>query len=215
MKTAMPPVIFTPDNEPYLGRTLLFHLDQIISATLEQNTLTGKKSHGNKLTAHQKMAVQVISQAVNISLSMRELIRQGYLFGGHVLLRSLVERAMILYYLYYYPEDIVHWNNGWQQREAPGLSTMIDKISKKMADAPTGRGSDMLKGMNSLLHAKPDSAYYNLAHFEGSHIEFAPSKILNRPELCDDLCADIIPMLAIIQAMMTAYFSNAKSPSLH
>ena len=26
------PVVFTPDNEPYLGRNLLFHFDRIISS---------------------------------------------------------------------------------------------------------------------------------------------------------------------------------------
>lgn len=215
MKTEMPPVIFTPDNEPYLGRTLLFHFDQIISASMEQSTLTAKKSHNIELTDHQKMACQVISQALSITLSIRELIRQGYLFGAYVLLRSLVERSMILFYLFYYPEDIVHWNNGWQQRDAPGLSTMIDKISKKGADAPKCRGSDMLKSMNSLLHAKPDSAYYSTVPLDDFRVGFAASKILNRPELCDNLCADVIPMLVMIQGMMVAYFQTNEDLMLH
>lgn len=66
---------------------------------MEQNALTAKKSHDIDLTDHQKMACQVISQALSITLSIRELIRQGYLFGAYVLLRSLVERSMILFYL--------------------------------------------------------------------------------------------------------------------
>jgi len=36
----MTPIIFTPDNEPYLGRELLFHFDQIISSAMEQNAVT-------------------------------------------------------------------------------------------------------------------------------------------------------------------------------
>ena len=44
METEVTPIIFTPDIEPYLGRTLLFHFDQIISATMEQDTVTAKKS---------------------------------------------------------------------------------------------------------------------------------------------------------------------------
>ena len=208
METEMPPVIFTPNNEPYLGRTLLFHFDQLISSTMEQSALHAKKSHDIELTDHQKMACQVISQAISIALSIRELIRQGYLFGAYVLLRSLAERAMILFYLYYYPEDIVHWKNGWQYGEAPGLAKMIDKIRTKGVDAPEGRSSDMLKSMNSLLHAKPDSAYYNFVSLDNSRVGFAPSKILNRPKLCDELCADVTPTLAMIQGMMTAYFQT-------
>jgi hypothetical protein len=48
------PVVFTPDNEPYIGRFML--------------------------TDHQNMACQVIAQAISIALSISELIRRGYLF---------------------------------------------------------------------------------------------------------------------------------------
>jgi hypothetical protein len=34
----------------------------------------------------------------------------------------------------------------------------------------------------------------------------AVSKILNRPDLCDDLCANAIPWLAVVLGMMAAYF---------
>jgi hypothetical protein len=90
------PVVFTPGNEPYLGRELLFHFDQLISSAMEQNASTAPRSHGRVLSDHQNMACQVIAQALSIALSIRELIRQGYLFGAHVLLRALVERAAIL-----------------------------------------------------------------------------------------------------------------------
>jgi hypothetical protein len=83
---------------------------------------------------------------------------------------------------------------------------MIDKISKMGADVPKMSGRDMMKPMNSLLHAKPDSAYYNLISMGAAGNGFSPSKILNRPELCDNLCADIIPTLAMIQGMISAYF---------
>lgn len=106
MEVTAIPVVFTPDNEPYLGRTLLYHFDQIISSAMEQNAATAPKSHGRTLTDHQRMACQVIPQALSIALSIRELIRQGYLFGAHVLVRALVERAAILLYLNLYPEEI-------------------------------------------------------------------------------------------------------------
>jgi hypothetical protein len=75
------PVVFTPDNEPYLGRHLLFHFDQIISSAMEQNSVTAPTSHGRSLTDQQHAACQLIPQALSIMLSIRELIRQGYLFG--------------------------------------------------------------------------------------------------------------------------------------
>jgi len=97
-------VVFTPENEPYLGRQLLFQFDQLIFFAMKQNNDAAPASHGRNLTDHQHMACQVIAQAISITLSIRELIRQGYLFGGHVLLRALVERAAILLYLPFLPD---------------------------------------------------------------------------------------------------------------
>jgi hypothetical protein len=37
---------------------------------------------------------------------------------------------------------------------------------------------------------------------------FAPSKILNRPDLCDDLCELVLPWIAAIHAMMPTYFPS-------
>lgn len=126
------PVVFTPDNEPYLGRELLLHFDQLICSVMEQNAATAPKTHRGQLSDHQRMACQVIPQALSIALSIRELIRQGYLFGGHVLSRALVERAAILLYLHHYPHDIQRWNRGWHLRDAPGLAKMLDAIQARM-----------------------------------------------------------------------------------
>jgi hypothetical protein len=208
MDSKATPVVFTPDNEPYLGRNLLFHFDQIISSVMEQNAVTAPTSHGRALTDHQRMACQVIPQALSITLSIRELIRQGYLFGAHVLVRALVERAAILLYLHLYPEEIDRWNRGWHQQDAPGLAKMVDAIQAKQQCEPTVRGRDLTASMNSLMHAKPDSAPWNLVLMGEKVLGHAVSKILNRPELCDDLCANVIPWVVVVQGMMAAYFPH-------
>ncbi len=163
-------------------------------------------SHGRELTDHQHMACQVIAQSLSIGLSIRELIRQGYLFGGHVLLRALVERQTILFYLHLYPDEIAKWNRGWHQGDAPGLSKMLEEIQNKLQRETIVRGKELTAAMNSLMHAKPDSAPWNLVSLGENSVGHAVSKILNRPELCDELCADVIPALFVIQAMMNAYF---------
>lgn len=202
------PVVFTPDNEPYLGRNLLFHFDQSISSAMEQNAATAPQSHDRALTDQQRMACQVIPQALSIMLSIRELIRQGYLFGAHVLVRSLVERAAILLYLDLHPEEIEKWNRGWHAGDAPSLSKMFDAIQKKQQrDAPVP-GRDLTASMNTLLHAKPDSAPWNLVSMGEGKLGHAVSKILNRPDLCDDLCANVIPWVVVVQGMMAAYFAH-------
>jgi len=202
------PVVFTPGNEPYLGRELLFHFDRLISSAMQQNASTAPRSHGRVLSDHQNMACQVIAQALSIALSIRELIRQGYLFGAHVLLRALVERAAILLYLHLYPNDIERWKRGWQQGDAPGLAKMFDAIQAKQQHNPVVAGRDLTATMNSLLHAKPDSAPWNMVPLGEAGFGHAVSKILNRPDLCDDLCANAIPWLVVVQGMMAAYFPS-------
>ena len=206
MESKQTPIVFTPDNEPYLGRTLLFQFDQLISSLLEQNLDTAPATHKDKLSDHQKMACLVIPQAISISLSIRELIRQGYLFGAHVLLRAVVERAAILLYLHYCPNEIDKWNKGWNYQDAPSLAKMFEAIQVKQGKSPTIPGHELTKSMNSLLHSKPNSGPWNITGLERGEYGYASSKILNRPKLCDDLCGNIIPWIVIVQSMMAAYF---------
>ena len=208
MTSSETPVVFTPDNEPYLGRELLFHFDQLILSCLEQNSRLAERSHQIVHSDLQEMAGQVIPQSISITLSIRELIRQGYLFGAYVLLRSLVERTMILLYLQARPTEIEKWKRGWRHDEAPGLSKMIEAIQTQQGGPLMWRGHEVTASLNSLVHGKPDSIFWNLVPLDSNRLGHASSKILNRPDLCDKLCADTIPMLAIVQAMMSAYFSN-------
>ena len=100
------PLVFHPGNEPYLGRELLYHFDQLISSCLEQNASVAPRTHHVTLSETQRMACIVIPQAISIALSIRELLRQGYLFGAKVLLRPLIERAAILLYIHKCPDGI-------------------------------------------------------------------------------------------------------------
>ena len=85
---------------------------------------------------------------------------------------------------------------------------MFDAIQAKEQRYPAIRGCDLTASMNSLLHAKPDSAPWNLVSIEEKGFGHAASKILNRPELCDRLCANVIPWVAVVQAMMEAYCTD-------
>jgi len=63
-------------------------------------------------------------------LSIRELVRQGYLFGALVLIRSLIERATTIMYLHHNPEKIKIWKGGWKHKERPSLHDMLNSIDK-------------------------------------------------------------------------------------
>ncbi len=199
-------VVFTPCDEPYLGRELLFHFDQMISCCLEVNSDVAPLSHNINLSSSQKMACQVIPQSISLALSIRELIRQGYLFGAHVLKRSLIERVTILLYLHHYPVKISLWDDGWNHRAAPSLAKMFEEINNKEESKLEVKGYKLTAPLNSLVHGKPDSARWNSIITGDGKYGSAPSKMLSSPSLCDELCADILPWLTIIPTMMCAYF---------
>jgi len=212
------PAVFTPNNEPYLGRELLHHFDKVIPTVLQQNQLTASQTHGAELTDHQRMACIVIPQAVSLALSIRELIRQGYLFGAHVLVRPLIERAVILLYLRAVPTDIEKWKRGWHVRDdAPSLSKMLEAIQRVSNRSDFARGADLTAALNSLLHGKPESAQWNTIALDDGSPGYASSKILERPDLCDEVCANTLPWLVITMAMMAAYFPDTKplNPGVH
>lgn len=206
MKERINSVCYSPGNEPYLGREGLFHFDNIICSIMEQNSKIAPTTHEISLSDNQKMACIIIPQALSLMLSIRELIRQGYLFGAKVLTRSFVERAAILLYLYHYPDEIERWNRGWKYRDAPSLSKMFDEINKKNETIMSVKGHELTEEMNSILHAKPESALVNMVETVEGRLGYAPSKILANPKLCDELCAEIIPWIAVVQGMMVFYF---------
>jgi hypothetical protein len=95
----MIPAVFSPSDEPYLGRDLLRAFDELICACLELNSRCAPKSHDPQLTDFQRALCILVPQTITLALSIRELIRQGYLFGAKVLVRPLTERAVTVLYL--------------------------------------------------------------------------------------------------------------------
>jgi hypothetical protein len=100
----MTPLVFTPSDEPYLGRELLFSFDNLITACLELNSKCAPASHGRPLSNFQNALCILVPQTISLALSTRELIRQGYLFGAKVLVRPLTERAVTMVYLFKKPD---------------------------------------------------------------------------------------------------------------
>lgn len=201
------PVIFTPANEPYLGRELLLAFDQLISSCLEFNAKCAPKSHDASLTDFQGAACILLPQVISLALSIRELIRQGYVFGAKVLVRPFVERAVTLLYLHTHPEDLRLWNDGWDYRKRPSLQTMLEGIGERLlndrASFPKGGTHDW----NSATHGDPFSSRWNLANFNGV-AAFPVSKNLKAPHVVDEICAEAIPWLASAMGMMGAAFGE-------
>ncbi len=200
------PLIYTPDNEPYLGRKHLKALDDMIVACLAANARSASWTHGKSLTPIQSSACQLIPQGVSLALSMRELIRQGYLFGALVLTRPLFERAAVLLYLEAFPESQAIWTRGWKHREAPTFARMIERIG---GHDFSGLGHAVTDPLNALLHGRPDSAEWTLVQVGAGRWGHAPSKILDNPVLCDKIAVECAAILAILTTLMISLFPDA------
>jgi hypothetical protein len=204
-------VIFTPADEPYLGRELLFHFDQMISAAMEQSGRISPVTRQGSLSDLQKAATQLIPQGISLALSIRELIRQGYLFGAAVMLRPLMERAAILSYLHKNPAAVALWKEGWKYRERPSLSVMIDTVSDSTVDLLSAK--QMCENLNHLVHGDPVGSDYNLAQLGEVRSGYAPSKMLSNPELCDYVCSFAVCWIVVLLGMMCACFPEARVSS--
>jgi len=200
------PAVFTPGNEPYLGRRPLLQFDRIIVATLRANRAVAAASRDAGLTDLQRAACQIIPQGVSIGLSIRELMRQGYLFSAFVLLRPLIERAAIISYLVRHPEAVQHWKSGWKHGERPSLRRMLDAMGWSEVD--TSMAKQICDFFGHAVHGDPFSAYWNTIELHDGDIGYASGRILNRPDFCDLIAANTFPYFIIFMAMMTACFPD-------
>ena len=197
------PVTFTPDNEPYVGLRSLFVFDVLIKSALELSGAVAQATRDQELTRLQRSARQIIPQGINLALSIRELIRQGYIFSAAVLLRSLVERAAIISYLWRVPDALDLWEDGWRHKVRPNLPEML-KMGDPQKDLESAR--KVCRTLDHLVHGDPMGADFNLISLGEQGLGYAVGRVVNHPELCDFVCDQAISWLSILCAMMGACF---------
>jgi hypothetical protein len=199
--------VFLPENEPYLGRESVYHFDQIIISCLDVNrgVAAFTQTHRESLSNLQRAACQIIPQGINLALSIRELVRQGYLFGAVVLMRPLIERAAIISYLCEKPEAIALWESGWEYRKRPKLATMLEAMSGK-ADIETAK--TICDEFNHIVHGDPLGSSFNLVALGDGGKGHAVSKILDHPGLCDFVCYQSYCYLIVLMGRMAEIFPN-------
>ena len=200
------PAVFTPDNEPYLGRELLFQFDNLICACMELNSKCAPRSHGGSLSSFQRALCILEPQTITIALSIRELIRQGYLFGAKVLVRPLTERAVTILYLSKNPAGLQIWDKGWEHKERPSLQKMVEFLNTKLPLEAQRSVKGFTHALNSATHGDPLSAQWNVVFSEDGAPVFPVSKNLSSPQLADEICAEVIPWLAVAMGVMSSAF---------
>jgi len=173
-----------PHNEPYLGHPALLEFDHAIPPAIRTHIRLSQGTFGHKLSPLEQAAAQLIPQAVSIALSIRELIRQGYLFSAVLLLRPLIERVGLVEYLCVHPEAVSSWYSGWPRCNQPSLQTLLEITSQNEA----GSADDLhffSNILHKLIHPDPAGAFWNMITREDGKPAFSSGKLLHDPELCD------------------------------
>ncbi len=201
------PPVFTPDNEPYLGLESVLWFDRIICWSMESNTQVAAWTRRNSkaLTPLQRAACQIIPQGVGIALSIRELIRQAYLFSALILVRSLIERAAVVSYLDTHPGAVSEWENGWRYRERPNLATMLASMA---GGVPVAEAQKISDAHNHMVHGDPLSCINNLIILSDGAAGYASGKILNNPRLCDEVAMESQCYLVVLSGRMSSIFPD-------
>lgn len=148
-------------------------------------------------------------QGIILALSIRELIRQGYLFAALVLIRPLIERAAIIAYIHDHPEAIEKWKRGWRFRERPPLSTMLQSMAGG-ADLETAK--DICEHYGHIVHGDPVAADWNRIPLNDGSLGYAVGKVLNAPTLCDELALQGWAYLRVLIGKATSCFPEVKPP---
>jgi hypothetical protein len=197
--------VFLPDNEPYLGSKSLLAFDLAIPRAMQVHAAIGPKTFSGQLSPLQQCATEIIPQGISIALSIRELIRQAYLFSSAVLLRPLVERTGLIQYLVTYPHAVEAWHAGWPRKAQPAFDTLFALV---MPDASVDHREQITSLMHKLVHTDPKSALFNMFRLPDGSLAFASGKVLSRPdsaEVIADLAHHCLRRLTATSALVFGY----------
>lgn len=202
--------IFMPDNEPYLGRESVFQFDQMIISAMELNQKIAPWTHGKVLSPTQRAATELIPHGFSIALSIRELIRQGYLISAEILLRPLIERAAVLSYLCETPNALPLWEAGWPHRSRPPLYKMLAAMKRPQGDKEQKESEEDAKQIteyfNAIVHADPEGSRGQSIQLKHGRRGYTASKTLQDIEKCDVICFQALLYLIILMARAAQTF---------
>jgi hypothetical protein len=153
------------------------------------NQEAATRSRAN-LSRLQMAACQIIPQGVSIALSIRELVRQGYLLSAEILLRPLIERTASISYLAEHESAVALWEQGWPHKKRPSLSQMLAVMKGASQESPRQMQDvrEIVDSFNSMVHGDPISAARNLGTTPTGTVGYLSSKTLSDGDKCDHVC---------------------------
>ena len=155
-------------------------------------------THGAQLTDLQRAASELVPSASSIALSIRELVRQGYLMSALVLTRPLMERTATLNYLVANPEQVTLWQQGWPHKTRPPLNTRLTALLG--SDAPFTKDdlASLLDRYNGLIHGDPAAALHGAVLRPDGSAGYTVGKDLVSPSRADQVAFETTAWLAVL-----------------
>jgi hypothetical protein len=121
-------------------------------------------------------ATEIIPQGISIALSIRELIRQAYVYSAAILIRPLIERAGTIYYLQAHPDAVEAWRTGWPRRAQPSFE---DLLAGMHPAAPADIQEAFRTMLHKLVHSDPAGSVYNMFERHDGVPVFSCGKMLD------------------------------------
>jgi hypothetical protein len=209
----------SPIQDPYLGRQSLYLFDVLIPPAMALNQKVATWTHDVPLTRLQRAACQIIPNGFSLALSIRELIRTGYLFSAEILLRPLMERVAVISHLMCCGDDVLDlWEKGWPHKTRPALSLMLDSINDYSDFEQGGEvnkfvdyAKETVKHFNSIIHADPVGLDTNIGLTPSGVVGYLSAANLNNPALCDHICHHSVIYLTLLMKRAVEAFPNIKN----
>ena len=180
--------VYLPHNEPYLGRPALLAFDQAIPGAMQQNTAIARHTFEIAKSPAQDAVCELVPQVISIALSIRELLRQAYLFSAVVLLRPMLERLALVVYLRDTPAAVAAWHAGWDRKAQPSFDKLMDHlVSANLGSTTEEQRKQFASLLHKAVHPDPMAAIWNRTSRDGRPAH-ASGKLTEEPEVCD-FCA--------------------------
>jgi len=199
--------VFTPDDEPYLGRKSVYQLDTLLTVFIEEQVRIAMWTRtASELSPLQRAASELVPSASSIVLSIRELVRQAYLLSALILTRPLMERAATLSYLIENPSKVRLWEQGWPHKSRPSLKERMASLGDVNGAHNQGdqrlheRIADAIDRYNSVVHGDPAGALHGAVLLADGTAGYTIGKDLKSPARADEVCFETVCWLIVLMA---------------
>jgi len=201
-------------TDPYLGRLPLHALDLLIPAlcAVNQEAANWTKTHESGMSELQNACCYIIPNAVQISLSIRELIRSGYLFSAKILIRSLVERVLVISVFQKKPEKIEKWLKTKGTNNKPSYAEMLESIEefKRFSEIEGVDMITLIKGyiddLHSVVHVDVLGLHQNTLLTSEGELRYLSGADHNNPLLADEVCQQTLIFITLLMSRIAQIF---------